>query len=57
MFFPEDFAARLGGDEFVICICRNLDVSELEELANDLQKNGSAPVLLIPREFKTSPFP
>ncbi len=40
--FPEDFAARLGGDEFVICICRNLDVSELEELANDLQKNVGA---------------
>ena len=26
----------------MICICRNLDVSELEELANDLQKNVGA---------------
>lgn len=39
--FPDEFIARLGGDEFVICICRSLEVSELMELAQTLQKNAA----------------
>lgn len=35
--FSEDFVTRMGGDEFLICICRDLDVPALTELAEALQ--------------------
>lgn len=40
--FPDDFVARLGGDEFVICICRDIDLSGLEELAQELHANAAS---------------
>lgn len=39
--FPDDFVARLGGDEFVVCVCRNLEVPELVELAEGLQTKAA----------------
>lgn len=39
--FPEDFVARLGGDEFIICICRDIDVAALTDLAEALQKKAA----------------
>lgn len=39
--FSEDFVARLGGDEFVVCICRDLEVQTLAELAEALQTRAA----------------
>lgn len=39
--FPDDFVARLGGDEFVVCVCREMEVSALAELAQSLQKRAA----------------
>lgn len=49
--FPEDFLARMGGDEFVLCVCRNLEVAELAQLAEALQTRA-ADDFLRTEEFK-----
>ena len=49
--FPKDFVARLGGDEFVVCVCRDLEVPALTELAEALQTRV-ANCFLSSEEFK-----